>query len=155
MDYGHWCTKKVGKFDPVDFLAFTYEIEFVDGSKYIGVKKMWISLKRPPGTYKRKPKKPFRESKWRSYDTSSNVVAAKMLAGDKIKKRKILNVYTLWGTAMYDEQLLQLKHDVLAEDSVYLNQQVGGMTFRHGGRKLSKEHDSVIKKIKLKKKLDK
>ncbi|QAY01250.1 hypothetical protein ZPAH1_orf00234 [Aeromonas phage ZPAH1] len=124
MNYGHWTTDE--KFDPRDILGFVYMIYFSNGKKYIGAKRVWKNLKRPPATYKRQGKTEFIESDWRSYRSSSNEVVELEAAGIEITEMRILATYDSWGKVLLCEAMLQFSLNALSSDT-YLNKQIEGL----------------------------
>ncbi|UYD59362.1 hypothetical protein HPMBJEAJ_00263 [Aeromonas phage avDM6] len=124
INYGHWVTDC--KFDPREVLGFVYMITFSNGKKYIGAKRVWKNLKRPPATYKRQGKTEFIESDWRSYRSSSNEVVELETQGIQITEMRILAQYDTWGKVLLLECMLQFSLNALTSD-VYLNKQIEGM----------------------------
>lgn len=124
MDYGHWTTSI--KFDVNEILAFVYVATCIEtGQKYIGVKKCWVSIKKPPCEYSRRTS--FKESNWKKYTTSSKVVN-RMIEEGKTFHFHILETFTVWGEALYEESVLLIENGVLTSDK-WLNQSIGGSTF--------------------------
>lgn len=124
MNFGHWSTDEV--FDPRDVLGFVYMIYFANGQKYIGAKRVWKNLKRPPSTYKRQGKTEFIESDWRSYRSSSSEVVELETKGYEISEMRILATYDSWGKVLLCEAMLQFSLDAL-RSTVYLNKQIEGL----------------------------
>lgn len=122
-DYGHWTTIK--EFDPREWIGFVYVITFTNGKKYIGAKKMWRKIKRPPTSFKRGPKCGFIESDWRNYTSSSNEVNTMISDGHCVEEYLIVGVYDTWGKTLYSEAMMQIENNVLHDD-VWLNKQIGG-----------------------------
>ena len=123
LEYGHWNIEICGEFDPNNYLAFVYAVHLKDGSKYIGVKKFWSRIKKPPVEFKRGPKKKLTEHKWRSYNTSSSIL--KETLEDEIEERYILGCYSKWGTALMAEFIWQFELDAMRKEH-FLNFQMGG-----------------------------
>ena len=123
LQYGHWNTSICGDFDPNDYVAFVYVVHLKDGHKYVGAKKFWARINRPPSSFKRGPKKPLSEHKWRSYNTSSSIL--KEASEDLIEDRYILGYYDKWGTALMAEFIWQFELDACRSDR-FLNFQMGG-----------------------------
>ena len=121
MNYGHWKTLK--EVDVNDFIAFTYVIEFSNGTKYIGAKKMWKNIKTPPSSFKRR--KDFIESDWKTYTSSSNEVNESISKGIHPSNYIIIGFYKTWGTALFAEAMLQIHNNVLA-DYTWLNKHIEG-----------------------------
>lgn len=124
INYGHWVTDE--QFDPKTVLGFVYMITFSNGKKYIGAKRVWKNLKRPPSTYKRQGKTEFIESDWRSYRSSSNEVVELETRGIEISEMRILATYDSWGKVLLLECMLQFSLNALTSD-IYLNKQIEGM----------------------------
>lgn len=123
-NYGHWTTDE--KFDPKTVLGFVYMIYFSNGKRYIGAKRIWKNLKRPPSTYKRQGKTEFIESDWRSYRSSSNEVVELETKGIQIEEMRILATYDSWGKVLLCEAMLQFSLNALSSDT-YLNKQIEGL----------------------------
>lgn len=124
MNYGHWSVDH--PFDTKDVIGFVYIITFNNGQKYIGAKRVWKNIKRPPATYKRGSKTPFIESDWRSYRSSSNEVVELEIKGIQISEMRIVASYDSWGKVLLCEALLQFSLDALRSE-VYLNRQIEGL----------------------------
>lgn len=123
VDYGHWAITK-----PVDirkYLGFTYLVEFTNGKKYIGAKKIWRRIKQSPSEFKRGPRKGFEQSDWRTYMSSSNDIAGMILDGIEIKRMVITGWYKNWGTTLYAEAVQQITNRVLSKND-WLNYQIEG-----------------------------
>jgi len=123
LEYGHWNIELCGEFDPRDNLAFVYAVHLKDGCKYIGVKKFWQIVKKPPNEFVRGPNRKLKEHKWRSYNTSSSIL--KETLEDEIEERYILGVFSKWGTALMAEFIWQFELDALRQEH-FLNFQMGG-----------------------------
>lgn len=122
-EYGHWvCEFEI---DPEQYLGFVYVLTMSNGKKYIGAKKMWVGMKRTPASYKKKPKKPFRESNWRSYTSSSKHVNEMHEQGIVIDEFRIVSCHDSWGKTLFAEAMLQIELDAVRSD-LYLNKQCGG-----------------------------
>ncbi|CAL9972639.1 homing endonuclease [Vibrio phage D480] len=123
FEYGHWvCEFEI---DPKQYLGFVYVLTMSNGKKYIGAKKIWVSMKRTPASYKKLPKKPFRESNWRSYTSSSKHVNEMHAQGIVIDEFRIVSCHDSWGKTLFAEAMLQIELDAVRSD-VYLNKQCGG-----------------------------
>ncbi|ALY07110.1 hypothetical protein VmeM32_00123 [Vibrio phage vB_VmeM-32] len=127
-DYGHWTT--TFDFDPKDFLAFTYEITFRDGKKYIGVKKFWKSLKVPPNELSPRSRKKVIPSDWKTYCSSSNDVEHLLYNENYPKSMIITGVYRTYGQACYREAYLQFVNHAIGSTE-YLNKQIDVQTNPH------------------------
>lgn len=122
-EYGHWvCDFKI---DVENYIGFVYVLTMSNGQKYIGAKKMWVSIKRPPASFKRKPKKPFKESNWRSYTSSSKHVNTMFEQGVFISEFRIVSLHETWGQTLFSEAMLQLELDAIRSD-FYLNKRCEG-----------------------------
>ncbi len=123
FEYGHWVSEF--EIDAKQYLGFVYVLTMSNGKKYIGAKKMWVSMKRTPASYKKAPKKPFRESNWRSYTSSSKHVNEMHSQGIVISEFKIVSCHDTWGKTLFAEAMLQIELDAIRSD-LYLNKQCGG-----------------------------
>lgn len=119
--YGHWST--AFDFDVRDFLAFTYEITFRDGKKYIGVKKFWKNLKVPPNELSARSRKKVVESDWKTYCSSSNDVEHLLHNENYPKSMIITGVYRTYGQACYREAYNQFINHAIG-GTQYLNKQI-------------------------------
>lgn len=123
LPYGHWDTSFCGEFDPNDYVAFVYAVHLKNGCKYIGVKKLFVKIAKPPSHFKRGPNKKIVEHKWRSYNTSSSILSETL--EEDIEERFILGCYEKWGTALHAEFLFQYHLNALGKEH-FLNFQMGG-----------------------------
>ena len=121
--YGHWNVEICGEFDTHNYVAFVYAVHLKNGQKYIGVKKFWQRIAKPPCEFKRGPKKKLTEHKWRSYNTSSSIL--KEIPEEDIENRYILGCYSKWGTALMAEFMFQYHCDAMRSEQ-FLNFQMGG-----------------------------
>lgn len=123
-NYGQWISDVA--FEPRDILGFVYQLTMTDGRKYIGAKKVWQKIKRPPNTYKKQPKKPFKQSNWRSYQSSSKYITETLREeGIHIEEYRIVSVHDSWGKTLFAEAMLQIALNAVRSDE-YLNMQCGG-----------------------------
>lgn len=86
IDYGHWSTRTVGDFNPVDYHSFVYLIT-IGQYTYYGKKKLHVKADKPPIEYKRKT---FKQSDWRKYKSSSATVKQMILDTTESVKYEIL-----------------------------------------------------------------
>lgn len=135
--FGHWSVLETpeilaseGVVDLSKYIGFVYVISFSDGTKYIGAKKIWKRIAKPPNTFKRGPRKGFEQSDWRSYTSSSNVVNERIEDGVLPTEYLIVGFYDSWGKTLYAEALLQIKVNIFerieGEERVWLNYQIDG-----------------------------
>lgn len=104
---------------PEGFVAFVYYLEFEDGTKYIG-KKNLLSVTRKKITGKARKVKVIKESNWKSYLSSSEIVKRKLKEGERLIKRDIIRWCKTATEATYWEAKLQFDNNVLC-DPTYLN----------------------------------
>ncbi|WVX87350.1 homing endonuclease [Vibrio phage EniLVp02] len=122
--FGHWIASD--DFDPNDYVGFVYLVSTSDGRYYIGSKKLWKNQTRAPNSYKRQPKKPFRESEWLSYTTSSRWLNEDAPAADvEVVEFRILSGQDSWGKTLFLEFMLQVHLDAVRSDK-FLNDQAEG-----------------------------
>lgn len=121
MDYGHWKTLK--EVDVKNYIGFVYVIEFSNGSRYIGAKKIWKNIKVPPSTFKKK--KEFFESDWKTYTSSSKEVNDNIADGNIPINYIIVGFYKTWGSTLFGEAIMQLHNNVLGSDE-WLNKHIEG-----------------------------
>lgn len=117
---------------PEDCIGFVYEIlDKETGMKYIGKKKFWSKVTRPPLKGKKNKRRSLKESDWKSYYGSSEVV--KQLVentGEWRFERKILRLCKTAGEMSYYEMKEQVENDVLLKPDLYYNAFVGGKIHR-------------------------
>ena len=121
MNYGHWKTLK--EVDIKDYIGFVYVVEFSNGTKYIGAKKIWKTIKLPPSSFKKK--KVFFESDWKTYTSSSSEVNGNISKGIMPSNYIIVGFYKTWGSTLFAEAMMQLKNNVLGDDE-WLNKHIEG-----------------------------
>lgn len=128
---GHWRvvdlpTLKEENVDLSKYIGFVYVMIFDDGSKYIGAKKIWKRITKPPCEFKRGPRKGFEQSDWRTYTSSSNEVNYKIENGIYPKEYLIVGFYDSWGKTLFAEAMLQLEVDIFKNHEEWLNRQIEG-----------------------------
>ena len=115
-----------------DYIGFVYEVYDKEAKmKYIGKKKFWSKVTRPPLKGKKNKRRSVKESDWKSYYGSSEEV--KQLVentGEWRFKRKILRLCKSLGEMSYYEMKEQLDNDVLLKPKKYYNAFVGGKIHR-------------------------
>ena len=125
-----------------DYVGFVYEVYDTEAKmKYIGKKKFWSKVTRPPLKGKKNKRRSVKESDWRSYYGSSEEV--KQLVentGEWRFKRKILRLCKSLGEMSYYEMKEQIDRDVLLKPEEYYNAFVGGKIHRrHLGHLINKK----------------
>ena len=97
-----------------DYIGFVYEITDTENKmKYIGKKKFWSKVTRPPLKGKTRKRRSVKESDWKEYYGSSEEV--KQLVentGDWRFKRKILYLCTTLGEMTYLEMKEQIEQEI-------------------------------------------
>ena len=115
-----------------DYVGFVYEVYDTETEmKYIGKKKFWSRVTRPPLKGKKNKRRSLKESDWKSYYGSSEVV--KQLVentGEWRFERKIIRLCKTSGEMSYYEMKEQLDNDVLLKPNEYHNAFVGGKIHR-------------------------
>ena len=115
-----------------DYIGFVYEVYDTEAKmKYIGKKKFWSKVTKPPLKGKKNKRRSLKESDWKSYYGSSEEV--KLLVentGEWRFKRKILRLCKTTGEMSYYEMKEQLDNDVLLKPKKYYNAFVGGKIHR-------------------------
>ena len=115
-----------------DYIGFVYEVYDTEAKmKYIGKKKFWTKVTRPPLKGKKNKRRSVKESDWKSYYGSSDEV--KQLVentGEWRFKRKILRLCKSLGEMSYYEMKEQIDNDVLLKPNEYYNAFVGGKIHR-------------------------
>ena len=117
---------------PDDYVGFVYEITDTETKmKYIGKKKFWSRVTRPPLKGKKNKRRSLKESDWKSYYGSSEVVKSLVEnTGEWRFERKILRLCKTAGEMSYYEMKLQIENDVLLKPNEYHNAFVGGKIHR-------------------------
>ena len=119
---------KIFKETPEEYEAFVYLLQFEDGSKYVG-KKVFYSIRRVKVKGKMRRKVVKKESDWKSYCSSSEVVKEKLAMGQKLVKRQIIHLCTTRGEATYFEIKEMFLRDVLCTTE-YLNLNIAAKFFK-------------------------
>ena len=125
-----------------DYVGFVYEVyDTQTEMKYIGKKKFWSRVTRPPLKGKKNKRRSLKESDWQSYYGSSEEV--KQLVentGEWRFKRKIIRLCKTAGEMSYYEMKEQIDNDVLLKPEEYYNAFVGGKIHRrHLGHLIKKK----------------
>jgi hypothetical protein len=125
-----------------DYVGFVYEVYDTEAKmKYIGKKKFWSKVTRPPLKGKKNKRRSVKESDWKSYYGSSEEV--KQLVentGEWRFKRKIIRLCKSLGEMSYYEMKEQIDRDVLLKPEEYYNAFVGGKIHRrHLGHLINKK----------------
>jgi len=77
-DFGTWMYHD-GPIDLDDWVGFVYLIEEIDTEmSYIGIKRFWKTIKRPPLKGKKNKRHEKVESDWRTYNSSSTLMQEKL-----------------------------------------------------------------------------
>ena len=115
-----------------DYIGFVYEIYDTESKmKYIGKKKFWSKVTRPPLKGRKNKRRSLKESDWKSYYGSSEVVKELVEnTGEWRFKRKILRLCKTAGEMSYYEMKEQIDNDVLLKPNEYYNAFVGGKIHR-------------------------
>lgn len=115
--FGHWIA--ADDFDPNDHIGFVYLVRLDNGKYYVGSKRLWVSLDRAPSTFKRR-KKPFKESEWKSYTTSSKYINEQAYL-DNVSpvEFRIIAGFPTWGKTLFVEFMLQIMLNALLDENSY------------------------------------
>ena len=115
-----------------DYVGFVYEVyDTQTEMKYIGKKKFWSKVTRPPLKGKKNKRRSLKESDWKSYYGSSEVVKNLVEnTGEWRFKRKIIRLCKTAGEMSYYEMKEQIENDVLLKPNEYHNAFVGGKIHR-------------------------
>ena len=115
-----------------DYMGFVYEItDTQTDMKYIGKKKFWSRVTRPPLKGRKNKRRSLKESDWKSYYGSSEVVKELVEnTGEWRFDRKIIRLCKTSGEMSYYEMKEQLDNDVLLKPKEYHNAFVGGKIHR-------------------------
>lgn len=123
---------KVFEDAPEEYIGFVYEITDTETNmKYIGKKKFWSKVTRPPLKGKKNKRRSLKESDWKSYYGSSEVVKELVEnTGEWRFERRILRLCKTAGELSYYEMKEQVENDVLLKPNEYHNAFVGGKIHR-------------------------
>ena len=120
MDLGHWfLIEKVILTE--ETFGFIYEItNNINNKKYVGKKQCQSKIKRKPLKGKTRNRIDFKESDWKSYTSSSNVLNEDILKhGKENFTFKILKTCGSKWELAYEEIKEQISRDVLLSDDYY------------------------------------
>jgi hypothetical protein len=120
MDFGHWFLLENVIITEETF-GFIYEItNNINNKKYIGKKQCQSKIKRKPLKGKTRNRIDFKESDWKSYTSSSNVLNEDILKhGKENFTFKILKTCGSKWELAYEEIKEQISRDVLLSDDYY------------------------------------
>ena len=115
-----------------DYVGFVYEVyDTQTEMKYIGKKKFWSKVTRPPLKGKKNKRRSVKESDWKLYYGSSEEVKSLVEnTGEWRFKRKIIRLCKTAGEMSYYEMKEQIDNDVLLKPKEYYNAFVGGKIHR-------------------------
>ena len=115
-----------------DYIGFVYEVYDTEAKmKYLGMKKFWSKVTKPPVKGKKNKRRSLKESDWKSYYGSSEEVKSLVEnTGEWRFKRKIIRLCKTLGEMSYYEMKEQLDNDVLLKPKKYYNAFVGGKIHR-------------------------
>ena len=115
-----------------DYIGFVYEVYDKEAKmKYIGKKKFCSKVTRPPLKGKKNKRRSLKESDWKSYYGSSEIVKELVEnTGEWRFRRKILRLCKTTGEMSYYEMKEQINNDVLLKPNEYYNAFVGGKIHR-------------------------
>ena len=115
-----------------DYIGFVYEVYDTEAKmKYIGKKKFWSKVTKPPLKGKKNKRRSLKESDWKDYYGSSEEVKSLVEnTGEWRFKRKIIRLCKTTGEMSYYEMKEQIENDVLLKPNEYHNAFVGGKIHR-------------------------
>ena len=125
-----------------NYVGFVYEVYDKEAKmKYIGKKKFWSKVTKPPLKGRKNKRRSFKESDWKSYYGSSEEVKSLVEnTGEWRFKRKIIRLCKSLGEMSYYEMKEQIDNDVLLKPEEYYNAFVGGKIHRrHLGHLIKKK----------------
>jgi len=104
-----------------DYKGFVYELtDTVNGMKYIGQKRFWKKITRPPLKGKKRKRRSLVESDWQDYYGSNEAINLLVESeGQERFKREILYLCNGTGEMNYMESKIQFDRDVLFRDDYY------------------------------------
>ena len=126
-----------------NYIGFVYEVYDKEAKmKYIGKKKFWSKVTKPPLKGKKNKRRSLKESDWKSYYGSSEEVKSLVEnTGEWRFKRKIIRLCKSLGEMSYYEMKEQIDNDVLLKPNEYYNAFVGGKIHRRHLNHLIKNKD--------------
>jgi hypothetical protein len=109
------------------YVGFVYEIYDTEAKMYyIGKKKFWSKVTRPPLKGKKRKRRSLKESDWKSYYGSSETVKNLVeSAGTERFERKIIRLCSTLGEMSYYETKEQIDKEVLFKPDRYYNAFIG------------------------------
>jgi hypothetical protein len=115
-----------------DNIGFVYEItDTENGMKYIGKKKFWSKVTRPPLKGKKNKRRSVKESDWKTYYSSSEKIKTLVEDTGGLRfERRIIRLCKSLGEMTYYEMKEQITRDVLFKPDEYYNAFVGGKIHR-------------------------
>lgn len=114
---------------PVGAEAFVYKIVFNDGTYYIGKKNFSSTRRLPPLKGKKRKRVVTKESNWKTYMSSSDVVKQKLKDGIAVTNKEILHICDTKGAATWLEVKEMVLHNVLC-DPLALNLNILGRFYK-------------------------
>jgi hypothetical protein len=126
-----------------NYVGFVYEVYDKEAKmKYIGKKKFWSKVTKPPLKGRKNKRRSLKESDWKSYYGSSEEVKSLVEnTGEWRFKRKIIRLCKSLGEMSYYEMKEQIDNDVLLKPHEYYNAFVGGKIHRRHLGHLIKKSD--------------
>ena len=115
------------------YVGFVYEIYDTEAKMYyIGKKRFWSKVTKPPLKGKKRKRRSLKESDWQSYYGSSETLKELVENTGKSRfERKILRLCETLGEMSYYEMKFQVENDVLLKPNKYYNAFVGGKIHRN------------------------
>ena len=115
-----------------DNIGFVYEITDTENNmKYIGKKKFWSKVTRPPLKGRKNKRRSVKESDWKLYHGSSDEVKELVeSSGPDRFQRKIIRLCKTLGEMTYYEMKEQFDREVLLKPDEYYNAFIGGKIHR-------------------------
>ncbi len=104
-----------------DYVGYVYLLtNKLTGMKYIGKKKFWFKVTKPPLKGMKRKRRSLKESDWQEYYGSSEETKALVEEhGGDIFEREILHLCEKLGELSYLEMLEQVQREVLLRDDYY------------------------------------
>lgn len=109
------------------YVGFVYEIYDTEAKMYyIGKKKFWSKVTRPPLKGQKRKRRSLKESDWKTYHGSSETVKELVEnTGTRRFERKILRLCKTLGEMSYYETKEQIDREVLFKPNEYYNSFIG------------------------------
>lgn len=112
FDWGHWCPPEGVESIPDNTIGFVYKItDKSSGKYYIGCKQTYKKIRRKPLKGKKRVRIDYKDSDWRTYCSSSGVIAESVKDNESNFKFEILSFHES-KTSLKIEETRQILNNV-------------------------------------------